>query len=204
MLIAFEGGEATGKSTQARLLAERLGDRAVLTREPGATALGAAVRALLLDGADAVDPRAEALLMAADRAQHVAEVVRPALDAGRVVITDRYTGSSLAYQGHGRGLGVDAVAGLSAFATGGLDADLVVLLTVPAEVRAARLRDRPGGGLDRVERAGDDFHDRVERGFLDLAAADPDRWVVIDGNAAVDDVQRRVWAAVAARVTGPG
>jgi dTMP kinase len=199
VLIAFEGGEATGKSTQARLLAERLGDRAVLTREPGATALGAAIRALLLDGVDAVDPRAEALLMAADRAQHVAEVVRPALDAGRVVVTDRYVGSSLAYQGHGRALGVDAVAALSAFATDGLDADLVVLLTVPAAVRAARLRERLGAGLDRLERAGDDFHDRVEHGFRALAAADPDRWVVIDGDAPVADVHERVWAAVTAR-----
>jgi dTMP kinase len=199
VLIAFEGGEATGKSTQARLLAERLGDRAVLTREPGATTLGAAIRALLLDGVDAVDPRAEALLMAADRAQHVAEVVRPALDAGRVVVTDRYVGSSLAYQGHGRALGVDAVAALSAFATGGLDADLVVLLTVPAAVRAARLRERLGAGLDRLERAGDDFHDRVEHGFRALAAADPDRWVVIDGDAPVADVHERVWAAVTAR-----
>jgi dTMP kinase len=199
MLIAFEGGEATGKSTQARLLAERLGDGAVLTREPGATALGAAVRALLLDGVDAVDARAEALLMAADRAQHVAEVVRPALDAGTVVVTDRYVGSSLAYQGHGRGLGVAAVAGLSTFATDGLDADLVVLLTVPAEVRAARLRERQGAGLDRLERAGDDFHERVEHGFLALAAADPDRWVVVDGDAPVDDVHERVWAAVSAR-----
>ena len=203
MLIAFEGGEATGKSTQARLLAERLGERALLTREPGATALGASLRSLLLDG-DAIDPRAEALLLAADRAQHVAEVVRPALDDGRIVVTDRYVGSSLAYQGHGRELGVDAVAALSAFATGGLDADVVVLLTVPAEVRATRLRQRAGGGLDRLERAGDDFHDRVERGFLDLAAADPDRWVVVDGDADVDEVHERVWAACAPRVTAPG
>ena len=199
MLIAFEGGEATGKSTQARLLAERLGDRAVLTREPGATTVGASIRALLLDSDLAIDPRAEALLMAADRAQHVAEVVRPALDAGRVVVTDRYTGSSLAYQGHGRGLDVGTVAAVSAFATGDLDADLVVLLTVPAAVRAARLHARPGGGLDRLERAGDGFHERVEAGFRALADADPARWVVVDGDADVAVVHERVWAAVSSR-----
>lgn len=194
MLIAFEGGEATGKSTQARLLAEHLG--AVLTREPGATELGAAVRALLLDGTSPVDPRAEALLMAADRAQHVAEVVRPALDVGRVVVTDRFVASSLAYQGAGRGLPLDEVAALSAFATGGIAADVVVLLTVRAEVRAARLRDRTGARLDRLEREDRTFHDRVEAAFGALAAADPERWVVVDGEGDVDEVQARVRAAV--------
>ena len=196
MLIAFEGGEATGKSTQARLLAERLGAAAVLTREPGATAAGEVIRSLLLDGAVPVDDRTEALLMAADRAQHVSEVVRPALDAGLDVVTDRYIGSSLAYQGHGRGLELADIAALSAFATGGLDADLVLLLTVPGSVRAARLRARAGGGLDRLERAGDGFHDRVEAGFRALADADPARWVVVDGDGEVDVVHERVWAAV--------
>jgi dTMP kinase len=202
VLIAFEGGEGTGKSTQARLLAERLGDRAVLTREPGATAVGAAIRALLLDadpGPAGLDPRAEALLMAADRAQHVTEVVRPALDAGRIVVTDRYIGSSLAYQGHGRELGVADVAALSAFATGGLDADLVVLLSVDAEVRDQRLAER-GSAADRLERAGAAFHARVEAGFAALAAADPDRWVVVDGNGSVDEVTAAVWAAVGPRL----
>jgi dTMP kinase len=200
VLIAFEGGEATGKSTQARLLAEHLG--AVLTREPGATALGAAVRALLLDGDGTVGvgSRAEALLMAADRAQHVEEVLRPALEAGRTVVTDRYVGSSLAYQGHGRGLPLDDVAALSAFATAGVGAAAVVLLTVPRRVRLARLAARGGAGLDRLERAGDDFHERVEAGFLALAAADPDRWVVVDGDGDVDDVQSRVRDAVLPRL----
>jgi dTMP kinase len=199
LLIAFEGGEGTGKSTQARLLVERLGpDRAVLTREPGATVAGAAIRALLLDGG-AIDPRAEALLMAADRAQHVAEVIRPALDAGLVVVTDRFTGSSLAYQGHGRGLPLDEVAALSAFATAGLTADLSVLLTVPPSVRDERLRRR-AGAADRLEREGDGFHDRVEAGFLALAAADPDRWAVVDGAADVDTVAARVWDAVSGRL----
>lgn len=203
MLIAFEGGEATGKSTQARRLAERLGETAVLTREPGDTAVGAAIRALLLDsdpGPQGLDPRAEALLMAADRAQHVAEIVRPALDAGMVVVTDRYVGSSLAYQGFGRGLPVEEIASLSAFATGGLDADLVVLLTVAPEVRTARLQARSGADLDRLEREGGGFHDRVEQGFASLAAADPARWIVVDGAGDVDDVHDRVWRAVAGRL----
>lgn len=203
MLIAFEGGEATGKSTQARLLAERLGDRCLLTREPGATAIGATIRSLLLDrdpGPAGLHARTEALLMAADRAQHVAEVIRPALDAGRIVVTDRFIGSSLAYQGHGRGLPVDDVAALSAFATGGIDAGVVVLLTVPAEVRSARLRARSGDQLDRLEREGDGFHDRVEAAFSALAAAEPGRWVVIEGEGEVAEVHERVWAAVVPRL----
>ena len=195
LLIAFEGGEATGKSTQARLLAERLGDGAVLTHQPGATALGVAIRAIVLDPATTgLDARAEALLYAADRAQHVAEVVRPALDAGLTIVTDRYTHSSVAYQGHGRGLGAEAVAAVSSFATDGLLPDLVVLLVVPAAVRDARLALR--GDPDRLESAGSDFHARVEDAFRDLAAADPDRWIVVDGDADIDEVASRVWAAV--------
>ena len=135
---------------------------------------------------DAIDDRAEALLMAADRAQHVAELIRPALEAGRDVVCDRFVGSSLAYQGHGRGLGVEPVAALSRFATDDLAPDVVILLDVPAAVAVAR---RPGGP-DRLEAAGPDFHARVRAGYLALAAADPERWVVIDGAAPVDDVVR--------------
>jgi dTMP kinase len=203
VLIAFEGGEGTGKSTQAALLAQRIRDESgrdvVLTFQPGATGIGVAIRQVLLDPATTgLDARAEALLMAADRAQHVAEVVRPALDAGAVVVTDRYLYSSVAYQGHGRELGPGQVAALSAFATEGLQADLVLLLTVPAEVRDARLAER--GGHDRFEQAGADFHERVEAGFRAQAEADPARWVVLDGHGAVDDVAARVWDAVAARL----
>jgi dTMP kinase len=203
VLIAFEGGEGTGKSTQAALLAQRIRDESgrdvVLTFQPGATGIGVAIRQVLLDPATTgLDARAEALLMAADRAQHVAEVVRPALDAGAVVVTDRYLYSSVAYQGHGRELGPDQVAALSAFATDGLQADLVLLLTVPAEVRDARLAER--GGHDRFEQAGADFHERVEAGFRAQAGADPARWVVLDGHGAVDDVAARVWAAVSPRL----
>ena len=192
MLIAFEGGEGSGKSTQARLLAARLG--AVLTFEPGGTALGAELRALLLDGGD-VDPRAEALLMAADRAQHRSEVVEPALDRGLHVVTDRYLYSSLAYQGYGRGLDVEAVRSLSVFA-GAPEADLVILLTITAAVRRERLQ----GNLDRIEAGDDAFHARVEKGFLELAARDRKRWVVIAATGAVESVAERVWTEVEARL----
>jgi dTMP kinase len=185
-LVAFEGGEGSGKSTQAARLARAID--AVLTREPGGTPLGERIRPLLLDPELSVDPRAEALLMAAARAQHVAEVVEPALAAGRDVVTDRFTPSSLAYQGHGRGLDVRELAAMSQWATGGLAADLVVLLAVPPEVGMARV----GKPRDRLEAAGADFHLRVATAFREMAAADPERWVVIDGEGDPDDVARRV------------
>ena len=188
--LAFEGGEATGKTTQARLLAERLG--ALLTREPGGTEVGERVRTLVLDPAVPVHPRSEALLMAAARAQHVTEVIEPALAAGRHVVTDRFTASSLAYQGVGRGLGVDEVAALSAFATGGLEPDLVLLLDLPLEVTAARLSDEP----DRLEQEGAPFHARVAAAFRQLATADPDRWVLVPADGTADEVAARVWQAV--------
>jgi dTMP kinase len=196
-LIALEGGEGSGKSTQARLLAERLG--AVLTREPGGTALGAEIRRLLLDPASVVDPRAEALLMAADRAQHVAEVIAPALAAGRDVVTDRFVGSSLAYQAYGRGLPLDEVRGLSVVATGGLEPDLVVLISVPAAVAAARVGPEP----DRLEAEGGGFHERVAEGYEALAVSAPDRWEVVDGEGSVDEVAERIAAAVEARLGRP-
>jgi dTMP kinase len=192
VLIAFEGGEGSGKSTQARLLARRLG--AVLTFEPGGTVLGAELRALLLEGSD-VDPRTEALLMAADRAQHQSEVIKPALDSGLHVVTDRYLYSSLAYQGYGRELDVEAVRSLSVFADA-READLVVLLSIPAAVRRERLQ----GDLDRIEAGDEAFHERVERGFLELATRDRKRWVVIVATGAVEQVAELVWTEVEARL----
>lgn len=194
-LIAFEGGEASGKSTQAARLAERLD--AVLTREPGGTATGERLRALLLDPASGhIDLRAEALLMAADRAQHVAELVRPALEAGRHVVTDRFVGSTLAYQGHGRGLDLEWLRTLSRFATDGLDADLVILLDLDPNVAATRRTAAP----DRLELAGDAFHQAVADGYRALAAQDADRWVVLDGAASPDEVALAVDAAVQERL----
>jgi dTMP kinase len=209
--VAFEGGEACGKSTQAARLAARLD--AVLTREPGGTALGETLRALLLGAPDLVadptiqaplsqppiDARTEALLMAAARAQHVAEVIRPALDAGRHVVTDRFSGSSLAYQGVGRGLGVDAVRAVSSFATAGLEPDVVVLLRVGEAEVAARLADRRP---DRIEAAGDEFHRSVVAAFEALAAGD-ERWVVVDASGPVDEVEAAVWSAVRHRLDDP-
>ena len=190
--IAFEGGEGCGKSTQARRLAEHLG--AFLTREPGGTEVGVRLRALLLDPATgALDDRAEALLMLADRAQHAATVIRPHLAAGRHVVTDRYAASTLAYQGAGRGLPVDELRSLSAWAAAGLEPDLVVLLDVPPEVA----HDRLGPGRDRMEGAGAAFHARVREGFLVQAAADPERWITIEASAGVDTV----WAEVVGAVT---
>ena len=193
-LIVLEGGEGCGKSTQAARLAERL--RAVCTFEPGDTSLGRAVREILLDATNLdITPRAEALLMAADRAQHVVEVIRPALASGRSVVTDRYVGSSVAYQGYGRQLDPVEVASLSAWATDDLAPDLVVLLEVPASVSAART----GGARDRLEAAGDAFHQRVHDGFLTQAIADPERWVVVDGSQSEDEVAAAIWSIIEVR-----
>jgi dTMP kinase len=196
--IAFEGGEACGKSTQSARLAEVLG--AVLTREPGGTAIGARVRELVLDPAtEGLADRAEALLMAAYRAQHVAEVVEPALAAGRHVVTDRFAGSSIAYQGHGRGLPVDEVRRLSEWATGGVWPDLVVLLDVPAAVADRRL----GPDRDRMESEPSAFHAAVMEGFHAQAAAEPERWVVVDGTGTIDEVAAAVRRLVAERLQLP-
>ncbi len=194
--IAFEGGEGSGKSTQARRLAERLGRAAVLTFEPGDSALGAEVRRLVLDSPDLdITPRAEALLMAADRAQHVVDVIEPALDSGRTVVCDRFAGSSIAYQGHGRQLPAAEVEHLSRWATQGRWPDLVVLLHVQPLAADARM----GPARDRLESAGDAFHRRVHDGFLMQAMEDPDRWAIIDGNGTEDEVAAAVWDVVAIR-----
>jgi dTMP kinase len=200
-LIALEGIDGSGKTTQARILASTGGaDLVTLTAEPGATALGAALRALLLDpGRPPVAERSEALLLAADRAQHVAEVVAPALAAGRWVVSDRFSGSTLAYQGYGRGLALDDLRQLIDWATAGIEPDLNVLVDVPLAVARAR---RSGADDDRLEGLGEDFHERVRAGYQTLAAADPGRWVVVDGTGAVDEVAARLSAAMRARL-GP-
>lgn len=198
--IALEGGEGCGKSTQARRLASALD--AVLTREPGGTATGSRIRELLLDPASSgLDPRAEALLMAADRAEHVAGVVRPALEAGQVVVSDRSAWSSLAYQGIARGLGLDDVRAISDWATAGRWPDLAVLVDVPGAVADARLR-AAGRVADRLEAEGDGFHERVRDGFRSLAAAEPERWLVVDGAGSEDEVAAAILAGVRERL-GP-
>lgn len=198
-LVALEGGDGTGKTTQQRLLAAwltGLGHEVVVTREPGGTATGTALRAVLLarraDG-DALAPRAEALLFAADRAQHVAEVVLPGLRRGAVVVTDRYVDSSLAYQGAGRALPAAEVERISHWATGGLVPDLTVLLDVdPATAAVRRGRDAGRAGEDRMETESLAFHARVREQFLALAARRPERYLVLDASAAAGEVHRRV------------
>jgi dTMP kinase len=201
-LIAFEGVEGAGKSTQLELLRqalEGLGREVVVTREPGGTPAGERVRALLLDPEVELDPRAEALLFAAARAELVAEVIRPALERGAHVLCDRYLDSSLAYQGGARGLGRGPVEEVNRFATGGLLPDLVVLLDLdPGDGLRRRARDP-----DRIEAQDIDFHRRVRDAFRDLAAADPGRFAVIDAAAPVSEVAARVRAAVQALLEEP-
>ncbi|MFC4063808.1 dTMP kinase [Actinoplanes subglobosus] len=192
VFVVFEGGEGAGKSTQVTRLAEALkadGHDVVVTREPGATDIGSRIRGLVLDRdkTEAPSPRAEALLYAADRAHHVATVVRPALARGAVVISDRYVDSSLAYQGAGRTLPVQEVSWLSAWATGGLKPDLVVLLDVDPGVGLTRV-DARGEGADRLESESRAFHERVRYAFLDLAASDPKRYLVLDASRPVDEI----------------
>ncbi|MFC8801435.1 dTMP kinase [Promicromonospora sp. NPDC057138] len=202
--ISFEGGEGVGKSTQSRLLGDWLADltgrEVVLTFEPGGTALGKELRAAVMHGQD-MGPRAEALIYAADRAHHVETVVRPALERGAVVITDRYIDSSIAYQSGGRDLPDHEVEHVSLWATKGLRPDITILLDLDPGAAAARRAAADGkGALDRLERAGLEFHTRVRDAFLRRAAADPERWVVIYAGAPIDDIQGQIRVDVSARL----
>ena len=194
--IALEGSEGCGKSTQAARLAQALDG--VLTRETGGTAVGQRIRAILHDtSVTDLSYRAEALLAAADRAQHLHEVVCPALAAGRHVVSDRSVYSTLAYQGYGRGLDIDEVRRLNDWAVDGLWPELVVLIDAPADVLAHRMSGRD---LDRFEREDGGFHDRVRSGFREMAAAEPERWVVVDGAQSLGAVTDAVRAAVRDRL----
>jgi dTMP kinase len=183
LFVTFEGIEGSGKSTHLRLLAKALrtaGQTVVETREPGGTALGQALRDLLLaPSATPPEPLAELLLYCADRAQHVAQVIRPALAAGQIVLCDRFSDSTLAYQGYARGLDLDTVRALDAAARGGLEPDLTFLLDCPPDAGLARARARSGSS-DRFEQEALAFHEKVQRGFHALAAATPARYRVVD------------------------
>jgi dTMP kinase len=197
LFVAFEGGEGSGKSTQIELLATALraaGRDVVVTREPGATEMGARIRDLLLHDREPLSARAEALLFAADRAHHVDTVIRPGLDAGRIVLSDRYIDSSLAYQGVGRGLTIEEIRRLTRFSTQGLTPDLTILLDVPASVGLARARSEGGG--DKVEGESIGFHERVRAAFRMLAEADPRAYLVIDATLPRDEIAAQVREAV--------
>ena len=196
LFLTFEGGDGVGKTTQTRILAEALrveGVEVLVTREPGGTDLGAEIRRLLLDG-DHIDPRAEALLYAADRAHHVATLVRPALERGAVVVSDRYLDSSVAYQGAARSLGAEDVRSLSLWATGGLLPDRTILLDADPALADRRTNGR--GGRDRFERESDAFRAALREQFLALADAEPERIVVIDAARPVEAVTAAVRSAL--------
>jgi dTMP kinase len=186
LFIAFEGGEGSGKSTQIALLADWLtgqGQPVFATHEPGATSVGKAIRALLLETDEPITPRSEALLFAADRAHHVETEIRPKLAAGQHVLCDRYVDSSIAYQGTGRTLSTAEVARLSRWATEGLLPDLTVLLDIDPRIGLARAGGRAGEtGPDRLEREQLAFHERVRAGFRELAGRAPERYLVLDGS----------------------
>lgn len=201
--ITFEGGEGCGKSTQIRLLADRLrasGKDILLAREPGGTPLAERIRSLVREELD--DPpnaRAETLLFLASRAQLVEGVLRPALASGKWVLCDRFADSTFAYQGYGRGFDLAELKRLNGFATGGLVPDRTVLLTVSPDVAARRMRMREAAthtSADRMERAGDDFHKRLNEGFLSFAAAEPDRFSVIESDGTVEEVSERIWNSI--------
>jgi dTMP kinase len=196
-LITFEGIEGSGKSTQARRLGASLSGEVRLTFEPGATPLGARIRELLLDRESAVTDDAELMLFLADRAQHVGEVIRPALDKGQTVICDRFADSTLAYQGYGRGLSLDRLRSLHHTLLGSLRPDLTFLMDVRVETGLARAGRRGQG--DRIESERRAFHERVREGYLDMAAQEPQRWVIIDAEADPDTVALAVRAAAMRR-----
>ncbi len=231
--IAFEGGEGSGKSTQSRLLYSRLieeGHTSLLLHEPGGTALGEEVRRLLLvERGDArrrrqarsnIAPLAELLLFSAARAELVSSVLRPALQEGRVVVCDRYTDSTIAYQGYGRGLPLETIDQANRLATGGLQPDLMVFLDIhPADAlqrvsAQMSLLQEPGAqpgairqdedGLRRFEREPMEFHQKVRQGYRDLSAAEPARWLVVDGSLPVEHIAALIWERVEPLVRGRG
>ena len=191
IFISFEGGEGAGKSTQTKLLKEYLesiGEKVILTREPGGTPLGNKLRDILLDNATGdISPRSEALIYAADRANHVYALIKPALERGEVVITDRYMDSSIAYQGAGRVLEPAEVARISRWATETLVPTVTIIIDLPAEIGLGRLKSR-----DRLEAEPIAFHERVRQEFLSLANTDPERYFVVDGTSSVEAIHAEI------------
>src|SRR5215212_188024 len=197
LFVTFEGVDRAGKTTQARMLVDALGDRAVAVREPGGTPVGERVREVLKDPSVELGSVAEALLFAAARAELVARVIRPALEDGRVVVSDRYLDSSLAYQGAARGLGVEEVARVNRFATGGLEPDVTFLLELPLDEAEAR-----GGEVDRFESEGRALQEQVGAAYARMAEADPARWQRVAAGRAADEVHAEVLAVVERALAG--
>lgn len=198
--VTLEGGDGVGKTTQAELLTswlQDLGRTVVRTREPGGTELGVRIRDIVLHERGHVSPRAEALLYAADRAHHVETVIRPAVARGDVVLQDRYIDSSVAYQGVARGLGAERIRAVSDWAADGLVPDLTVLLDLDATAGRARVAAARGDTFDRLESEASAFHETVRRAFLDMAAAEPARFLVVDASLPVAEVQRQIRDALA-------
>lgn len=206
LFVTLEGVEGAGKSTHARMLAqglEAMGLRVMLTREPGGTPIGKAIRAVLLDPAHKeMHPTAELLLYAADRRQHVEQAIRPALARGEVVICDRYSDSTRAYQGHARGLGAELLDKVDELATGGLRPDVTLLFDLPVEVGMER--NRGAGKSDRMELEAREFHERVREGFLQIATTEPQRVKLIDASLAVDEVHREAFDVLLAALKSRG
>ena len=210
MFITFEGPEGGGKSTQAQLLAERLreaGQTVTLTREPGGTRAGKAMRAIWDDPAHSdLLPITDLLLICADRAQHVGSLIRPALERGEIVISDRYADSTRAYQGYGSGVASATLETLLRIATGGLVPDLTILLNLPAAEGLERRHAASQSGaaqLDRLDRRSLEYHQRVQAGYLQLAAQEPARWVTFDARQPIEELAEEIWRVVQARLAAP-
>jgi dTMP kinase len=200
--VVLEGPEGAGKTTQLKILAKYLDQLAVehiVTRDPGGTALGKYIRRILLDADTAVDPLAELLLYEADRAQHVQEVIRPALNQGKLVLCDRYTGSTYAYQGYGRGIDLNLIKQLNLIATGGLEPELVILFDIASEEGLNRLHP---SGHDRMEQEAIEFHHKVRSGYLEMAKARPEIWKIIDASQPLSTVQTELRKILSSGLSG--
>ena len=201
LFITFEGGEGCGKSTQIAALKARLeavGKTVVQTREPGGTALGESVRSLLQhdDAGQGMSPEAELLLFAASRAQHVRELVAPAIAQGKIVLCDRFLDSTTVYQGVARAIDSKKVKMINQFAIGDTMPDLTILIDLPPEIGLARVHARSDGQLDRMEKEAIEFFQAVRKGYLDLAKSEPERFLVLDGSQSVEELETQIWQRV--------
>jgi dTMP kinase len=206
LFITFEGGEGCGKSTQIAALKARLeaiGKTVVQTREPGGTALGESIRSLLQhdDAGQGMSPEAELLLFAASRAQHVRELIAPAIAQGQIVLSDRFLDSTTVYQGVARAIDSKKVETINQFAIGDTKPDLTILIDLPPEIGLARVHARSDGQLDRMENEAIEFFQAVRQGYLDLAKSEPKRFLVLDGSQTVEELETQIWQRVGAKLT---